>query len=141
MMPVKSKLPSLIEEFLNDDWFDNFFGVVPVKSSSPRINIIEESDKYLIEVAAPGLSKEDFKIDLHNDVLTITAEKKEEKEEKKKKYIRREFNYCSMRRSFVLPDTVNPDKIEAKHSNGILTIILPKREEAKEKEPRVIKIE
>ncbi|MCX7953644.1 MAG: Hsp20/alpha crystallin family protein [Bacteroidales bacterium] len=141
MLPVRSSIPGLIEEFFNDDWFENFFGVVPVKTTSPKVNVIEEKDKYLIEVAAPGLDKEDFRIDLHNDVLTISAEKKEEKEEKNKKYLRREFSYCSFKRSFSLPDTVDVDKIDAKHRNGILKITIPKKEDAKEKEPKTIKIE
>lgn len=134
-------MPSLLNEFFNDDLFDNFFGIIPTfKNSLPTVNIIEEKDNYRLEIAAPGLDKEDFKIDLHNDVLTISAEKKEENENKNKKFLRREFSYCSFKRSFTLPDTVDVDKIEAKHKNGILTITIPKKEEAKEKEPRTIKI-
>ncbi len=134
-------MPSLMEQFFNDDWFDGFFGLMPVKNNMPTVNIIEEKNQYRLEVAAPGLDKEDFKIDLHNDILTLSAEKKQEKEEKDKKYLRREFNYCSFKRSFTLPDFVDVDKIEAKHKNGILTVILPKKEEAKEKEPKTIKID
>ncbi len=141
MLPVvKSSIPSVINEFFNDDWFDGFFNLVPVKTNTPTINVIEEKDHYRLEVAAPGLDKEDFKIDLHNDVLTISAEKKQENEEKDKKYLRREFNYCSFKRSFALPDFVETNKIEAKHKNGILNVIIPKKEDAKEKEPRTIKI-
>ncbi len=142
MLPVmKTNLPSLVNEFFNDDWFDGFFGLAPIKNSMPTVNIIEEKDQFKLEVAAPGLDKEDFKIDLHNDILTLSAEKKQENEEKNKKYLRREFSYCNFKRSFTLPDYVDTDKIEAKHKNGILTITIPKKEEAKEKEPRVIKID
>jgi HSP20 family protein len=142
MLPViKSSFPSLMNEFLNDDWFDGFFNIVPVKNNMPTVNIIEEKDQFRLEIAAPGLEKEDFKLDLHNDVLTISAEKKQENEEKNKKYLRREFSYCSFKRSFSLPEYVDSDKIEAKHKNGILTITIPKKEEAKEKEPKTIKIE
>lgn len=142
MLPVmRTNLPSLMNEFFNDDWFDGFFGLAPIKNSMPTVNIIEEKDQFRLEVAAPGLDKEDFKIDLHNDILTLSAEKKQENEDKNKKYLRREFSYCSFKRSFTLPDYVDADKIEAKHKNGILTITIPKKEEAKEKEPRVIKID
>ncbi len=141
MLPVfKSSMPSLMNELFNDDWFDGFFSLMPVRSNMPTVNIIEEKDQFRLEVAAPGLEKEDFKIDLNNDILTLSAEKKQESEEKNKKYLRREFNYCSFKRSFTLPDYVDADKIEAKHKNGILTVIIPKKEEAKEKEPRTINI-
>lgn len=86
MLPVmRTNLPSLVNEFFNDDWFDGFFGLAPVKNNMPTVNIIEEKDQFRLEVAAPGLDKEDFKIDLHNDILTLSAEKKEENEEKKQK--------------------------------------------------------
>lgn len=141
MLPViKNSMPSLMSDFLGDDLFDNFFGFIPAVKNPATVNIIEDKNNFRLEVAAPGLEKEDFKIDLHNDVLTISAEKKEEKEEKDKKYLRREFNYCSFKRSFALPEYVDADKIEAKHKNGILTVIIPKKEEAKEKEPKTIKI-
>jgi HSP20 family protein len=141
MLPViKSSIPSLVNELLNDDWFDGFFGFMPVKSNMPSLNIIEENDKYRLELAAVGLDKDDFKIDLHNNILTISAEKKDEKEEKDKKYLRREFSYCSFKRSFTLPEHVDADKIEANYKNGILNVIIPKKEEAKEKEPKSIKI-
>lgn len=134
-------MPGLMNDLFNDDLFDNIFGFVPAtKDSVPTVNIIEEKENYRLEIAAPGLEKDDFKIDLHNDVLTVSAEKKQENEEKNKKFLRREFSYCSFKRSFTLPETINEEKIEAMHKNGILTVIIPKKEEAKEKEPRMISI-
>jgi len=143
MLPIlRNYSPSFVDHFFGDNLFDNLFnGDIPaIKGSVPAINIIEGKDNYKIEVASPGLSKEDFKIDLHNDVLTISSEKKHEKEEKEGKYMRREFSYCGFKRSFILPDSTNVDKIEASHNNGILTVSIPKKEEAKEKEPRQISI-
>lgn len=142
MLPVmRSSIPSLMNEFLNDDWFDGLFNIAPVKNSIATVNIIEEKEQYLLEIAAPGLDKEDFKIDLRDNVLTISAEKKQENEEKNKKFLRREFSYCSFKRSFNLPEHVDFKKIEAKHKNGILAISIPKKEEAKNEEVRVIKID
>ena len=135
MLPVIQKsMPSLMNDFFNDDLFDNFFGFIPAVKNPATVNIIEDKNNFRLEVAAPGLDKEDFKIDLHNDVLTISAEKKVEK------FLRREFSYCNFKHSFSLPEYVDVEKIEAQHKNGILNVIIPKKEEAKEKEPRSIKI-
>lgn len=95
----------------------------------PAVNIKDEKDKYLLEFAAPGLSKKDFKIDLDNYVLTVSSEKEQEKEEKESSYTRKEFVYSRFSRSFTLPKTVNVDKIKADYNNGILSISLPKKEE------------
>lgn len=141
MLPVIQKsMPSLINDFFNDDLFDNFFGFIPAVKNAATVNIIEDKNNFRLEVAAPGLDKEDFKIDLHNDILTISAEKKVENENKDEKFLRREFSYCSFKRSFTLPEYVDIEKIEAQHKNGILKVIIPKKEEAKEKQPRSIKI-
>lgn len=107
----------------------------------PAVNIVEEKDDFRIEVAAPGLDKKDFKIDLNNNVLTISSEKNDEKEEKSERFMRREFSYSSFKRSFTLPETAQVDKIVANHKNGILQITIPKKEEARVKPPRQIAIE
>ena len=143
MLPIlKHYNPRLVDNFFGNDLLDNFFNVnVPTfKGTVPAINIIEGKESYRIEVASPGMKKEDFRIDLENDVLTISSERKADKEEKDEKYTRREFSYCSFRRSFILPDSTDADKIEATHNNGILNIVIPKKEEAKEKGPRQISI-
>ena len=109
--------------------------------SLPSVNIAENNDGFKIEFAAPGLTKEEFKINLDNNVLTVESEKKEEKEESKENFTRREFNYSSFQRSFTLPDSANGEKIKAEYQNGILNIEIPKREEAKVKPVREIEIQ
>jgi HSP20 family protein len=128
-----------VEEFLNGDLFPKFFDLEN-RYSIPAVNIIEGKDEFRIEVAAPGLNKEDFRIQLDNNVMTVSSEKEEKSEQNEEKVMRREFNYCSFRRSFSLPETVNTEKIKANHKDGILQIVIPKREEAKEKPAREIKI-
>jgi HSP20 family protein len=107
----------------------------------PSVNIIEGKEDFRIEVAAPGLEKGDFKINLDNNVLTISSEKQDNREEKEERYMRREFSYTSFRRSFSLPQSVEGDKIAAAHNNGVLTISIPKREEAKVKPAKQIEIQ
>lgn len=91
-------------------------------------------------MAAPGLKKSDFKLDLNNQVLSISTEKKEEHEEKEENYTRKEFGYTSFKRTFTLPDTVDDEKITANYQDGVLNILLPKKEEAKQKTARSIEI-
>lgn len=140
MLPtVRTTWPSLVDEFFGKDLLNNFFdGYTGV--NSPAVNIVEGKDDFRIEVAAPGLDKKDFKIDLDNNVLTISSESENKKEEKDGKYMRREFSYTSFKRSFTLPNTVEADKISATHKDGILYIQIPKREEAKVKPARQIAI-
>lgn len=143
MLPAlrkNSTLPGLIDEFFGRDVFPGFFFDIERRMSTPAVNIIEGKDDYRIEVAAPGLEKKDFKIDLDNNVLTISSEKEEKHEEGDDRYMRREFNYASFTRSFTLPETVDAEKISAKHADGVLTVVVPKREEAKQKPARTIKI-
>lgn len=115
------------------DWGNsNFAGS---NSTLPAVNVKESDDHFEIEVAAPGLKKDDFKINYDNERLTISCEKKMENEEKDGgKLVRREFSYQSFQRSFTVPEkTVNADKIQAKYSEGILHVTLPKRDEIKPK--------
>ncbi len=115
---------------LMENFERNFFGRLNEDNDDvPAVNIKDEKDKYTLEFVAPGLKKEDFKVDLDNYMLTISSEKKQENEEKESNYTRREFVYNSFSRSFTLPRTVNIEKIEADYSNGILSISLPKKEE------------
>jgi len=108
--------------------------------SLPAVNIVESKEDYRIEVAAPGLNKDDFKINLENNVLTVSSEKEDKHEENDEKVMRREFSYSSFSRSFTLPQTVNSEKIKASHKDGILQVIIPKKDEAREKPSREIKI-
>lgn len=97
----------------------------------PAVNIAEKKERFEINLAAPGMKKDDFNIDVDGNVLTISAETKEEKEEKDERYTRKEFSYSSFSRSFTLPEGVNKDKIDASYENGVLLLTLPKTEEAK----------
>lgn len=107
----------------------------------PSLNIKENKDSFFVEVAAPGFEKFDFKIELNNDVLTISSEKKLSNEVKDGERItKQEFSYQSFSRSFTLPELVDEEKIAAKYENGILAINIPKKEEAKPKSPKLISI-
>jgi HSP20 family protein len=135
---TRAAWPNLVEEFFNGDLFPRFLDAES-KQSLPAVNIIESKEDYRIDLAAPGLNKEDFKVNLENNVLTVSSEK-EEKQEEDGKVMRKEFSYYSFSRSFTLPLTVNAEKIRATHKDGILQVIIPKKEEAKEKPSREIKI-
>ena len=144
MMPIRKYnnqnwLPSIFNDFFDNDW------MVKANATAPAINVIENEKDYKVEVAAPGMTKEDFNIHLGEDnELVITKEKKNEtKEEDKenKKYLRREFSYSKFQQAFVLPEDVEKDKISANGTDGVLTIELPKRTpEEKAKINRVIEI-
>jgi len=123
--------------------FNNFFrGDIQDEDSAfmawtPAVDIAEHDDEYLVKVELPGVNKEDVKITIESNVLTIRGEKKQEKETKKENYHRVERNYGSFQRSFTLPSTVKSDKIDASYKDGILSISLPKAEEAKPKQIEV----
>jgi len=142
MLPVikrKSLFPSLVDEFFGKDlvpgWFDSETGI-----TEPSVNIVESKSDFRIEVAAPGLEKEDFRINLQNNVLTISSEKETSKEDDNEKFMRREFSYAQFRRSFSLPDTADSANVKASHKNGVLYITIPKKDEAKGKPSREIVI-
>lgn len=97
----------------------------------PRVNIAESKDNYAVSMAVPGMKKDDFKIDVNNNMLTICAEKEEKKEEDDKQYNRKEYNHSSFSRSFTLPDDAEQDEIQATYDNGVLWLLIPKKEEAK----------
>jgi HSP20 family protein len=138
----ESYLPSFFDRFFNSDLMDwgltNFSGP---NATLPAVNVKETDDEYILEVAAPGMSKKDFKVNFQNNVLTISSEKQEEKKEDEDNYTRREFSYQSFQRSFTVPQNdVDSDKISATYADGILNVKLPKREEVKPKPAREIKI-
>lgn len=124
-----------------DDFFTNDWGLKNSPLATvPAVNIREDENAFTVELAAPGKNKEDFNINLDHNVLTISSESKNEKEEKNANYTRREFSYSSFQRSFVLPNSVDSDKISASYENGVLHITIPKKEEAKKKPVRTIEI-
>lgn len=143
MLKRRNFFPGIVDDFFGwdflpgNDLFDTQTGI-----SMPSVNIVEGKEDFRIEVAAPGLEKDDFKIDLENNVLTISSEREEsnEQQEDENRYMRREFCYSSFSRAFSLPNTVDADKIEANHKNGVLSIAIPKREEAKVKPAKQIVI-
>lgn len=116
---------SLLKEFFGDSLLDE----LERRGTMPAVNISEKDDKYVVDVAAPGLKKEDFNIELDNDMLTISAEKKEEIEDEGENFRRKEFNYTSFRRSFRLPENSLIDQIDAKYEDGILSIDIPRNKE------------
>ncbi len=121
---------SMLSELLED--FDrNFYSNTERTGMMPAVNIREREDHFLLELAAPGMKKDDFKIKLDNNVLTISSEQKEESEETQEKFTRKEFHYQSFSRSFTLPKSIDLDKIKADYNNGVLSLNMPKREEAK----------
>jgi HSP20 family protein len=130
LKPYNSLLPlefnDLFEDRLTNGWLDREF-----RQSLPAVNIKENKKEFNIEFASPGYNKKDFKIDLDEDVLTISAEKQEEKKEERDSFTRKEFSYNSFSRSFTLPQTVMADKIDAKYNDGILKLSIPKKVDAK----------
>ena len=139
MIKRKSMLPNLSDGFFGDDLFASFFET-PTNTTMPAVNIKEGKEEFNIEVAAPGFEKKDFKIDLNNNVLEISSEKEERNEENGNKLMRCEFKYASFKRYFTLPDIVEPEKIKATYKEGILNVVIPKKDEAKVKPVRQISI-
>lgn len=129
-------LPSLIDEMFNND----YAGGTTVRASQPAVNIAEGEDKFSLEMVIPGFRKEDVSIEVDKDVLTIYSEVQEENEEKTEQFTRKEFTKHSFKRSFNLPETVNQDKIDANYQDGILSITLPKKEEALPQPKRMISL-
>lgn len=136
----RDAFPSIFSEFFNRDWFDTA-NMGFNDSTMPAVNIKETKDDFEVEVAAPGMKKDDFKIELDNNLLVISSEKEQKNEEQAEgEFTRREFSYQSFKRSFTLPKTIEDKKIKASYKDGVLNIILPKKEEAKEKPKRMIEI-
>jgi HSP20 family protein len=127
--------PSLINEFFNDDFGMNFLNR---SHSVPSVNSVENNDSFEIDLAVPGMKKEDFTIELNDKVLVISSETSNSMENDKMRL--NEFNFSSFQRSFRVPDSVDQDKIKANYKNGILKIKLPKRKESISKPNRVINI-
>lgn len=140
MMPIRRNnqewLPSIFNDFFDNDW------MFKTNTTAPAVNVIENETDYKIEVAAPGMTKEDFNIHLADDnQLVITMEKKNESKNDKSKYLRREFSYSKFQQALVLPEDVEKDHVSASVNDGVLTIDLPKKtQEEKAKECKTIEI-
>lgn len=134
-------LPSILSDFFdNDKFFSNSWLDKEFKQTFPAVNIKENKDQFNIEFAAPGFSKTDFKINVENNTLTVSAEKEIEKSGGDERFTRKEFSYNSFSRSFTLPHSVNADKIDAKYADGILKLDIPKKDEAKALPKKEIKV-
>ncbi len=140
MLPTirsRSFMPFIMPGIFNEDFFPV---VVRHKSFIPAVNIREDNKNFMLDLAIPGLDKKDIRIDLREDVLTISSETRNESEESSNGYKRREFTCSSFCRSFQIPENVNKDKIEANYKDGILKVTLPKMEEKKHKISKQIKV-
>ncbi len=132
-------LKTAFEDLFQEDWFRSD-AAKSLGVEIPAVNIIDEENQFEIELAAPGKVKEDFKIELKQDLLVIETETKTIEKPEKPKYSRREFNYSKFKRSFTLPDSIDVGKINAKYEQGILRVILPKKEESAISSKRLIEV-
>lgn len=137
-------IPALFSDFFTRDWLDSTLGSGRSWGNTlPRVNVKDTQDNVLIEVAAPGMKRDNFKVEIDNNVLTVSSHTEDTKEEKDDQgnYTRREFSYQSFQRSFTLPENqVKADKVSAKYVDGILHITIPKTEAAKTRSARQITI-
>ena len=140
MLPVMFKnswFPTVFDDFLNTDFMPR------ANTTAPAVNVKEDEKAYTIELAAPGMKKEDFNVHINDEGnLIIKMESKNEKKEEDKntRYLRREFSYSNYEQSYALPDDVEKDKISAKVDNGILTVVLPKVEKEEKKVAKAIEV-
>ena len=125
------RMPSVFDDFFKpwNEWFDNG-NTLERTFKVPAVNITEHKNEFLVSLAAPGLKKDDFKIDVEGNILTVSSQQEENKEENEKTYTRKEYSYSSFSRSFTLPDEISKEKIDAKYEDGVLKISLPRKEEA-----------
>jgi HSP20 family protein len=140
MLPTitrRSYKPFFMPNFFDNDFFPEFTGR---NTSMPAVNIREDEKRFTLDLALPGIDKKDLKIEINDDLLTISSEKTQEQEENSENYKRKEFSYTSFCRSFYLPDNINKEKIEAGYKDGVLTVNLPKEEEDKTKLTRQVSI-
>lgn len=138
MLPT---FPSWIDEVINKNFGTEFMSNFNTGMTLPAVNVLDTANDYLVKMAVPGLKKSDFNISVDNLLLSISAEVKSEYENvDNENYTRREFGYSSFKRTFTLPESVETDKISAKYDDGILKVTLPKREEAKKKPLKNIKV-
>ncbi len=138
----KRYVPTYWDDFFNDSFFNRFDNGFH-QGTVPSVNVSEDEQSFMIEMAVPGMTRKDIQINIENDLLTVSSEKEDKKEEKgrlNRRYMRREFNYLKFNRSFELPESVDQNKIKARHDDGVLYIELPKKEESVEKAPKQIEI-
>ncbi len=138
-----NSLPTFFDDFFNRDLFNfNDANFSQTNTTIPAVNIKETGENYEVEVAAPGMTKKDFKVELNGQLLTISSEKSQQNETREEeRYARKEFSYQSFQRTIHLhKDVVDIDKIVARYENGLLHLTIPKKEEVKQKSPRLIQV-
>ncbi|MFV0471662.1 MAG: Hsp20/alpha crystallin family protein [Paludibacteraceae bacterium] len=142
MSLVRFSPSSFSHRFFDGDFFDRENRNYPKTNTSlPSVNIKENDDEFTVEMAAPGFEKKDFNIEVRNNLMTISSEKKEIAETKEREFFtKREFSYQSFSRSFTLPQAADTEKVNATYDKGILNVIIPKREESKSKTPHRIEV-
>ena len=135
----RDRFQDLFDDLLAPEFYLRGRSISP-QVSLPKINIKEGDNAYVLEVAAPGIAKEDFNIQLEDGLLTVSSQKKEEKEEENKKYYKREFSHQTFKRSFRLPENVDAENITANYVDGVLSVQVPLAQKAKEDQPKLIQI-
>ncbi len=133
-------LPSWFDDFLGKSFGNEFMSNFNTGITLPAVNVIDEVNDFVVEMAVPGLNKSDFNINIDNYVLSIGVEKETKHNESSENYTRREFGYSSFKRTFSIPESVDVEKISATYKDGIMRVILPKRDEAKKKPIKTIEI-
>jgi len=133
-------LPSWFDDILGKSFGNEFMSNFNTGITLPAVNVLDSDNEFVVEMAVPGLKKSDFDINIDNHVLSIGVENKRENKEESENYTRREFGYSSFKRTFAIPESVDVDKISASYNDGIMRVLLPKRDEAKKKPSRNIKI-
>jgi len=135
--------PKMVQDFFgaeNPFVWDEKLWFADKSAEVPSANIIENEKEFKLELSAPGFEKKDFKIEVEDGILNISAEKKDEKEEEKDDYRRKEFSYSSIRRSFILPESITEESIDAKYEKGLLKLVLPKKALAEGKAKKSISV-
>lgn len=140
LVKTYNQRPFLFDNVFGKDWNDIFTPTFTGIHNVPAVNIVEHESGFRLEVAAPGLKKEDFKLNLENNVLTVSAKLETSNEETTEKYSHKEFSFQTFKRTFTLPETANAEQISANYADGVLKVEIPKKEEAKAKEPRLIEV-
>ncbi len=135
-----SGFPRLFEDFFGRDVFNSPF-FQESSATVPAVNIRDNDENYVLELAAPGMKKEDFHVSLQDRLLTISSESKSENTEEKENFSRKEFSYSSFKRSFTLPESVDQDNISANYTDGLLSLTIPKREEIAKETHKLIEIQ
>lgn len=133
-------LPSWFDEFLGNSFGNEFVSNFNTGLTLPAVNVLDSDNEFIVEMAVPGLNKSDFDINIDNSLLSIGVHREAKQDERIENYTIREFGYSSFKRTFTIPKSVDIDKISATYNDGIMKVLLPKREEAKKKPIKNIKI-